>query len=92
MQDAQLRVERVVLYRPLRPQAAVHPQSAYVPVGRFLVKLVDSRPDFDHIVRLRHAVPGPVTVPKRGVEESAAALARRAPYAATVYYDTADLR
>lgn len=90
--EATLRVEQVVLYRPLSAQPSVRDASTYVPVGRFLVKLVDSRPDFDHIVRLMQPAPGPVEVPKQGVEDDAAALARRTAYAGTIYYETADLR
>ena len=85
-------VERVVLYRSLSPQPAEKPVSHYVPVGDFMVKLIDSRPDFDHIVLLRRAAAVPVDVPKRGVEENQRALARLVPLAGTVYYDTADLR
>lgn len=92
LRDAELVVERVVLYRPLSPQPAVQAFARYVPVGPFLVKLVDSRPDFDHIVLLERAAGAPVEVAKRGVEENLAALARQAPVAGTVYYDTADLR
>lgn len=92
IQGAELVVERVVLYRPLSPQPAVQALARYVPVGPFLVKLVDSRPDFDHIVLLQRAANGPVEVAKRGVEENLDALARQAPVAGTVYYETADLR
>jgi hypothetical protein len=92
LRDAELVVERVVLYRPLSPQPAVQAFARYVPVGPFLVKLVDSRPDFDHIVLLERAAGAPVEVAKRGVEENLEALARQAPVAGTVYYDTADLR
>jgi hypothetical protein len=92
VQGAELVVERVVLYRPLSPQPAVQALARYVPVGPFLVKLVDSRPDFDHIVLLERAAGAPVAVAKHGVEENLADLARQAPVAGTVYYETADLR
>lgn len=90
--QAELLVVRVVLYRILSPQAAVKPLAHYVPVGPFLVKLVDSRPDFDHIVLLARPATAPVEVAKHGVDENLQALARRVPVAGTVYYDTADLR
>jgi len=89
---ADLVVEQIVLFRPLAQQPAVRTVARYVPVGGFLVKLIDSRPDFDHIVLLERPVSAPVEVPKQGVDENLAALARLAPYAATVYYDSADLR
>ena len=90
--QAELVVERVVLYRTLAPQPAVRAVSRYAPVGRFLVKLVDSRPDFDHIVLLERAADGALEVPKRGIEENLGELARRTPLVGTIYYDTADLR
>lgn len=90
--QAALLVERVVLYRTLSPQPAVQAQSRYVPVGPFLLKLVDSRPDFDHIVLLARPLAAPVEVPKIGVDENLDALAQRAPLQGTVYYDAADLR
>lgn len=90
--QAELVVERVVLYRTLSPRPARQAVSRYAPVGRFLVKLVDSRPDFDHIVLLERAAGSPVEVPKTGVDESLAQLARGAALVGTVYYDTADLR
>ena len=92
MRQAELLVERVVLYRTLSAQPAQQSVSRYQPVGRFLVKLIDSRPDFDHIVLLERALAAPVEVPKQGVGENIAALAQRVPYAGTVYYETADLR
>ena len=90
--EAELVVEKVVLYRTLSPQSVVQTVARYAPVGRFLVKLIDSRPDFDHIVLLERAATAAVEVPKQGVEENLPALANRAPVAGTVYYDSADLR
>jgi len=92
MRDAELVVEQVVLYRTLSAQPAQQALAHYQPVGRFLVKLIDSRPDFDHIVLLERALAAPVAVPKHGVDENLAELAQRVPYAGTVYYETADLR
>jgi hypothetical protein len=92
MRQAELLVERVVLYRTLTGEPVQQAVAHYQPVGRFLVKLIDSRPDFDHIVLLERALAAPVAVPKHGVDENLAELAQRAPYAGTVYYETADLR
>ncbi|THC45300.1 hypothetical protein [Massilia sp. Mn16-1_5] len=90
--DAALVVEKVLLYRTLSPQPAVQTVARYLPVGRFLVKLVDSRPDFEHIVLLGRPAAGPVEVAKQGVEADLPALARQVPATGTVYYETADLR
>jgi hypothetical protein len=90
--EAKLVVEGVVLYRTLSPQPAVQPLARYMPVGRFLVKLIDSRPDFDHIVLLDRAATGPVEVAKHGVAANAEALASRAGVTGTVYYETGDLQ
>lgn len=92
LKDAALVVERVVLHRGLSAQPAVRASACYEPMGRFLVKLVDSRPDFDHIVLLERAASAPIEVPKHGVEANLTELARHVPLVGTVYYDTADLR
>jgi hypothetical protein len=89
---AALVVEQVLLYRPLSPAPATRPRAHYVPVGRFLVKLIDSRPDADHIVLLKRPAAAPLDVPKRGLAPDLAALARHATVAGTVYYETGDLR
>jgi hypothetical protein len=89
---ADLIVDSVLLYRPLSPAAQVQAESHYLPVGPFLVKLIDSRPDFDHIVLLRHPAAGPVAVPKTGVRADLATLARRVETVGTVYYESGDLR
>lgn len=89
---AALVVERVLLYRPLSPAPMTRPLAHYLPVGRFLVKLIDSRPDADHIVLLRRPAGAPLAVPKRGVAPDLDALARQADVAGTVYYETGDLR
>ncbi|MFC5478685.1 hypothetical protein [Massilia suwonensis] len=89
---AALVVEQVVLYRTLSPQPAVHPVARYLPVGGFLVKLIDNRPDFEHIVLLAHPARGPVEIAKHGVEADLPALARQAAVTGTVYYETGDLR
>lgn len=96
-------VDKVLLYRQLSTRPSTSASSRYLQLGRgtqrFLVKEVDSRPDFDHIVAL--AVPprarrGPLEVSKTGLAQTpAAALQRALPGArvtGTVYYETADLK
>jgi hypothetical protein len=90
--QARLAVEQVMLYRPLDPAPAVRSVSRYVPVGRFMVKLIDSRPDFDHIVLLQRPASAAVEIPKAGVAADLAALAARVPVLGTVYYCEEDLR
>ncbi|WP_374361012.1 hypothetical protein [Pseudoduganella danionis] len=90
--DAALIVDEVLLFRPLQHQAQVQHQARYIPVGSFLIKLIDSRPDFEHIVRPRQPVAQAVQLEKSGVEANTAALARLVPIIGTVYYCSADLR
>jgi hypothetical protein len=90
--QARLAVEQVILYRPLDPAPAVRSVSRYVPVGRFMVKLIDSRPDFDHIVLLKRPASATIEIPKAGVAADLAALAARMPVLGTVYYCEEDLR
>jgi len=85
-------VERVLVYRRLDPGARVRAQARYLPMGRFLVKEIDSRPDVDHIVALRAARTGIVTIPKAGLGNPEEVLGRAAPLAGTVYFETEDLR
>ena len=96
-------VDKVLMYRQLAKDAKVSGDARYVQLGtgqqRFLVKQIDSRPDFDHIVAItspRDAATGAIRVPKQGLDQTAAvALARALPGAkiiGTVYFDTADLK
>jgi hypothetical protein len=100
---AAVMVEQVLLYRQLSPHAAVQGSARYLQVGtgtqRFLVKEVDSRPDFDHIAAV--AVPpraprGKLVVPKTALNETPSAVLQRALPGArvtgTVYYSVADLK
>jgi hypothetical protein len=89
---ARLAVEQVILYRPLDPAPAVRTVSRYVPVGRFMVKLIDSRPDFDHIVLLKRPAGAAIEIPKAGMQADLAALAARMPVLGTIYYFAEDLR
>ncbi len=96
-------VEKVIYYRKLSAAPAVNAQAGYLQVGsgrqRFLVKEIDSRPDFDHIVAIKAGRATPrstVTVSKVGMHEPApAALVRTLPgarVAGTVYFDSDDLK
>lgn len=89
---ADLVVDEVLLYRPLAGGAPPPAVATYLPVGRFLVKRIDGRPDVDHIVRLRRPAPGPVEVARKGGMPDTAALGRRVPLDGTVYESTADLQ
>lgn len=101
--DAGVIVEQVLLFRQLAPAAAQSDTARYIQLGkgsrRYLVKQVDSRPDFDHIVAI--AAPGtmpalPMSVPKQALDETPAhALQRALPGArvlGTVYFSTEDLK
>lgn len=85
-------VEEVLVYRPLVATARVREEARYLPVGRFLVKEIDSRPDYDHIVALNAPAPAPVTIRKAGLANPESALARIVPVQATLYFETGDLR
>ncbi|WP_338758786.1 hypothetical protein [Massilia sp. METH4] len=90
--SARLAVEGVVLFRPLDPSLSVASASHYLPVGPFMVKLIDSRPDFDHIVLLKEPARGAVSVAKTGMEANLRALEASVPVAGTIYYCADDLR
>jgi hypothetical protein len=96
-------VEQVLLFRQLSTAAAQAPTARYIQLGtgerRYLVKLIDSRPDFDHIVAIRAprtASLQPIDVPKQGLAATpAAALQRALPGAAvtgTIYFSSEDLK
>jgi hypothetical protein len=96
-------VDKVLVFRQLAPDAAKRDSARYLKLGsgkqRYLVKEIDSRPDFDHIVAVTEpagASAAPVVLPKKGLDETPpAALARAIPgatIAGTIYFDTADLK
>jgi hypothetical protein len=96
-------VERVLLFRQLSAQATRSDTARYIQLGtgtqRFLVKLIDSRPDFDHIVAItvpRKAPTLPLTVAKRGLDQPSMQVLRNALPGAhvtgTVYFSTEDLK
>lgn len=102
---ATLVVDKVLLFRQLSPAAAVRDTARYVQIGsgkhRYLVKQIDSRPDYDHIVAYDAAFgagAAPFSIAKSGVAQpTAAALAAalHAPVSAirgTVYFYTDDLK
>jgi hypothetical protein len=91
-------VDEVLVFRQLSPVLKASDSARYLRVGRYLVKEIDSRPDFDHIVALK-AAPGagaPVNVGKQALTETqAAALEKALPGAkvlGTVYFYTDDLK
>ena len=95
-------VEKVLYFSQLSVPPARLAAARYLQLGdgaqRFLVKLVDSRPDFDHVVavRARPGVPGgAVVLVKTALEQpSGAAIMQALPgleVAGTVYFSTADL-
>lgn len=103
--DATLVVDKVLLFRQLSPAEKLNPRATYVQIGngkqRYLIKEIDSRPDFDHIVSYRaasHAPYAPVTIAKSGMAEpdarALAAALQAVPSAirGTVYFYTEDLR
>jgi hypothetical protein len=91
-------VEQVLVYRKLDAAVKRSDSAHYLRIGRYLVKEIDSRPDFDHIVALAApaAAGAPVRVAKQGLSEPAsAALEQALPGAmvqGTVYFYTDDLK
>jgi len=102
---ARLVIDKVLVFRQLDDKARDAKLARYMQVGsgtqRFLVKEIDTRPDFDHIVAY-HAVAGaptsPVQVRKWGIKASgndALAKALKANISAiggTIYFETEDLK
>ena len=98
-------IDKVLVFRQLDDEPRNAGMSRYMQIGggaqRFLVKEIDSRPDFDHIVSYR-AVPGASTasvqVRKWGMKAAgndALAMALKANMAAiggTIYFETDDLK
>lgn len=89
---AQFVVDRVLVYRQLDSAMRSRSQARYLPVGSFLVKEIDSRPDYDHIVALAAPAPQVLVVPKAGLDNPEAALKALAAVRGTVYFETGDLR
>jgi len=101
--NAKVIVEKVLYFQRLSAKPSTSATARYMQVGsgrqRFLVKLIDSRPDFDHIVAI-NAHPGtpagPVIVPKHALSEPAkkmlALAVPGAHVAGSVYFYTDDLK
>jgi hypothetical protein len=98
-------VDQVLMFRQLDATPRNRASARYLQLGngaqRFLVKEIDARPDFDHILAY-HAAPGaartPVSVSKHALDETPAATLAKAlgaPSGAvggTVYFYTEDLK
>ena len=102
---ATLVVDKVLLFRQLSPEAAVRDTARYMQIGsgkqRYLVKQIDSRPDYDHIVAYDAASGADAamfSIPKPGIvqpSDARLAAALHVPAGAirgTVYYYTDDLK
>ena len=96
-------VEKVLYFRHLSALPARSAAARYLQLGggglRFLVKQIDSRPDFDHIVAVRARAGvrgGAVVLAKTALEQPAsAAIVQGLPgldVIGTVYFSAADLR
>jgi len=98
-------VDKVIMFRQLDEVQRGQSSARYVQLGtgkqRFLVKEIDSRPDFDHILAYRAppaASAAPVSVGKTALQETPAAALAHAlgvPVSAlggTIYFYTEDLR
>jgi hypothetical protein len=98
-------IDKVIMYRKLSPEQRASGTSTYMQIGsgkqRYLVKQIDSRPDYDHILSYR-AAPGAanddITVIKQDLRqpspaELAAALHTRSDaIKGTIYFYTDDLK
>jgi hypothetical protein len=92
-------VDEVLLFRRLQAALREAATGRYRLIGKgeewFAFKLIDRRPDFDHIVRLdRPGVRGEVDVPLTGVARPDAAVQRafKASGLTGIYFETDDLR
>jgi hypothetical protein len=98
-------VDKVLVFRQLDPSQRSRASARYLQIGsgsqRFLLKEIDSRPDFDHILPYRapaNAARDAVTVDKHALQASSAAALAAAlgvPPAAigdTIYFYTDDLQ
>jgi hypothetical protein len=89
-------VDKVLVYRQLSPALRQAETQRYLRIGRdFLLKEVDSRPDFDHIVLVKGVVGKTVSLKHTGVSQpanQALAVASGAKVIGTIYYYTDDLK
>ena len=101
---ARVVIDKVLVFRQLDDKPSNASMSRYMQIGsgtqRFLIKEIDSRPDFDHIVSYR-AAPGAPTASVQGRKwgiqaagNDALAMAQkvnRAAIGGTIYFETEDL-
>ena len=98
-------VDKVLLFRQLAPQALVRATAHYMQVGsgkqRYLIKQIDSRPDYDHIVAYDAAFGAgnaDISIPKPGLGQPSAAQLAAALHVptstvrGTIYFSTDDLK
>jgi hypothetical protein len=96
-------VEKVLYFRQLSASPVKSAAARYLQLGtgkqRFLVKQIDSRPDFDHVVAVRapnHLRGGAVVLAKSALQQPpATAIVQGLPgleVVGTVYFSTEDLR
>jgi hypothetical protein len=98
-------VDKVLMFRQLSPSQKTSADASYVQIGsgnqRYLVKRIDSRPDFDHIVAYTAASgasTATITLGKQALQQPdarALAAALHVPAGAirgTVYFSTDDLK
>ena len=102
--DVQVVIDKVLMFRQLNDTPRSANEARYMQLGsgtqRFLLKEIDTRPDFDHILAYQ-APPGASTatlkVRKRGMqqpsaEEIAQVLRVPASTIASIYFETGDLQ
>ncbi len=98
--DAKLVVDSVLMFRQLSSEMHQAESVRYKPIGKhFLVKEVDSRPDFDHIVLLKDMPNGAPAAAVEVARKGTAVPSKEALQAAsgrqvigTIYYYTEDLQ
>ncbi|MES2068808.1 MAG: hypothetical protein V4488_00570 [Pseudomonadota bacterium] len=83
--NARIAVDKVLIFRQLSPERKANDQARYWQIGsgghRFLLKNIDSRPDFDHIVPFSvdpNAPTGLISIEKKQLQEPAAATLKAA--------------
>jgi len=98
-------IDKVLMFRKLSPEISASSTATYMQVGsgkqRYLIKQIDSRPDYDHILAYR-AAPGAstesITLIKQALREPvpaefATALRTRCDaIKGTIYFYTDDLK
>ncbi|MDE2427795.1 MAG: hypothetical protein KGM99_03650 [Burkholderiales bacterium] len=103
-----IKVEATLLFRHLSAQHIQHERIVYLPIGegrhRFLLKQIDSRPDFDHLLAIdvkAEAQFKPLLINKHGEQEPAQSKLEHAiqrqlglgtEVRGSIYYDHADLQ